>query len=150
MKYFNQLSDMERTLQFIVFLIERAEADPTDVNMSILESYETSLDDKADILEEIKAVRYLISCQTMIAIRDENEVKPSVEIANRAFHRVINQLLLTYNQKDAFKPVFSNVVAQKEYDACRHYLFKFSLPAWYAKLPSEVLTFENKWRNVEL
>lgn len=146
MKYFNQLSDMERTLQMLVYVIKRAEEDPSDVNLSIMDAYGVTPSDKNNILEEIDAISYLISCQTMIARRnDQNDVKPSIEVANRAFNRVIEQLSSTHRQEDNGKPVFRTNVAQKEYDACKHYLFQFSLPAWYEKLPSEVLTFNNKW-----
>lgn len=100
--------------------------------------------DKEELIEEYEAIRYLVSCRLMFA-HDENAYKPSVEVMNRCLNRYLDYLNRLFNcNQDTFRG-YEDKIIQKRYKACRHYLFQFSLPAWYEKLPPVVLSIANKY-----
>lgn len=139
-KYFQAIADIERHYDDIV-----KQFNPElKYGLMLLETWDITVGDKENILEEREVLRYLIACQYGFT-QKENVKKPSLEVVNRCFNRQLSFLekihkCHAYNVNRHHCPI-----SRKEYKACRHYLFQFSLPAWYAKLPDEILSFENKY-----
>lgn len=100
--------------------------------------------EKELIIEEREVLRYLMGCQLSL-VRDTNSKKPKLEIAKRCFNRHLTFLEKIHSCHAYNVNKYKSKLVQKEYKACKHYLFKFSLPAWYEKLPEEILTFENQY-----
>lgn len=140
MKYFQALG---RIRDHYDEILERWIDDPEYGHM-LLKTWNIDPVEKAELIEEREAIRYLVACQNMMAF-DENAKKPKIEVVNRCFERHLAFLervhgIHAYNvNKHRLK------LARKQYKACRHYLFKFTLPAWVRNLPEEILTFENKY-----
>ena len=139
MKYFQSLADIERHYDDILVNIEKPK-----YGHPLLETWNIDPSEKLVLIEEREALRYLLACQNMMA-RGENAKKPEIEVVNRCLTRHLAFLehihgVHAYNvNQHRLKTV------TKQYKACRHYLFKFSLPAWVRKMPEEVLSFENKY-----
>lgn len=149
MKYFQPIADIKRHFDDVLYNIKRFEEEPEGFGKHILESWGVNPDDKADIQEEREALRYLLDCRLGVA-RDKNSNKPSIDIMNRCLNRHLDFLervprIHAYNVNK-----HQSVLGRKEYKACRHYLFKFSLPAWYEKMPDVILSFENKYPDFNL
>lgn len=139
MKYLQPLANIHSHYDMIV-----TSMDDTNYGHMLLETWDIAIEDKEDILEEREALRYLISCKGMIA-HETNVSKPTLEVVERCFKRQLDFIekhkgCHCYNVNK-----HKSALVRKEYKACRHYLFQFSLPAWYAKLPDEVLTFDNTY-----
>lgn len=144
-KYLQPIFEIERHYDDIIRNIDRPK-----YGHLLLETWEIDSQDETvrkEIIEEKEALRYLLACQGMIARGDKNAKKPDIAVMNRCLERHL-RFLETIHDCHAYnvnKHRLSNV--SKQYKACRHYLFKFSLPAWYEKMPEEVLTFDNKYPN---
>lgn len=140
MKYFQALGRIE---DHYTDILERGMNEP-EYGHLLLKTWNIHPSEKPEIIEEREALRYLIACQLMMAF-DENVKKPRTAVVNRCFERHLEFLenvhgIHAYNvNKHRLKLV------RKQYKACRHYLFKFTLPAWVRNLPEEILTFENKY-----
>lgn len=138
MKYFQAIADIERHYDDILDSFARLNG------LLLLETWGIDPSEKEQLIEEREALRYLIACQLMMA-RGENAKKPEITVINRCLERQLGFLEAVhgchaYNvNKHRLKTI------QKQYKACRHYLFKFTLPAWVKKMPDEILTFENKY-----
>jgi len=141
MKFFQAIADIKRHYDTIL-----ENFDNPRFGHSLLASWGINLDEKHLIIEEHEALRYLVGCQINM-VRDTNAKKPSIDVMNRCLERHL-RFLETIHKCHAFNVnKHPSSLVQKEYKACRHYLFKFSLPAWYEKMPAEILTFENKHPN---
>lgn len=145
MKYFQSIADIKNHYDEI---IERIESNDEFSEM-LLDTWEISQNEKKILLEEREALRYLIGCQTSL-VKISNAQKPSIEAANRCFNRQLRFLEKIHDCHAYNVNKHPNKIIQKKYKACRHYLFQFSLKAWYKKLPKEILTFENKYPDVNL
>lgn len=138
MKYFESIAQIHKHYGEIVVQFDKKHG------LSLLESWGIFPKDKEDIIEEKEALRYLVGCQTGL-VREENAKKPDVKVVERCLIRHIDFLESTFGLTDANVNKSTDILSKKEFKACRHYLFKFSLPAWYDALPDEILTFENKY-----
>lgn len=143
MKYFQALADIQRHCDDILMHYEN-----TRFGHRLLETWGVKLEDIEEIKEEREALRFLLDCQLMVA-RKVNSQKPSIDVVNRCFNRHLAFLEKIHHCHAYNVNQHRNPLVKKQYKACRHYLFKFSLPAWYAKLPEEILSFENKYPDFE-
>ena len=143
-KYFQQLADIQRQLERVITILK---VKPLEV---VIEDFGWALSetDTVELIEEeLLLCRYFIAHRHEFARGDENIQKPSIETAKRCFTRHLAFLKETFDVTPS--SVFPssdyrhNVV--KEAKCAKHYLFQFSLPAWYEKLPAEILTFDNKY-----
>lgn len=139
MKYFQALADIQEHYDRILESI-----DSPGFGHQILKTWSINPSEKQDLIEEREALRYLTSCQLMLS-RDRNVKKPAIETVNRCLTRHLGFLedihkCHAYNVNKHRSPLI-----QKQYKACRHYLFKFSLPGWVRSMPEEILTFENQY-----
>ncbi|AJD93516.1 hypothetical protein JMA_41990 (plasmid) [Jeotgalibacillus malaysiensis] len=139
MKYFQSIAQMEKHYVEILSQFDEKRKH----GLSLLESWNIFPKDKEDIIEEREALRYLVGCQIGV-VREQNAVKPKVEVIERCLTRHIYFLESTFGLTDENVNKSTDIISKKEFKACRHYLFKLSLPAWYEALPAEILTFENK------
>lgn len=98
------------------------------------------------LMREWKALEYLKCLQHGFALGEkENLLKPSPEVISDALNRHLDHIDKVFNcNADTYKKCPHKRVI-KEYLACRHYLFKFTLQGWYDRLPDVLLTFENKY-----
>lgn len=110
----------------------------------LLETWNISWEERESIQEEKEVLSYLIGCQLSI-VHNQNVKKPTIEIAKRCFNRHLDFLEQIHGCHQTNVNRQGNPSIVKQYKACRHYLFQFSLPAWLEKLPDEILTFENKY-----
>ncbi|WPS85642.1 hypothetical protein SMD22_00860 (plasmid) [Brevibacillus halotolerans] len=103
--------------------------------------------EREKLIEEREVLRYLIGCELMLVNDEngENAKKPSLHVVQRCFQRHLDFLEKIHRCHAYNVNKHPNVKTRKEYKACRYYLFKFSLSAWYEKLPNEILTFQNKY-----
>ena len=113
-----------------------------------LDFYGISESDRSDLEAERDIFHYLVSCQGLLA-RQTDAHKPTIETAQRGFRRHIHHLMKVY-QCDCERElkrlqVPEGKLIQKEYEACRHYRFQFSLPGWYRNMPDVVLTYDHKY-----
>lgn len=148
MKYFQMIGRIRDQFADTLDLFERGEQGD-ELAYIFLEPYGLQASDKPLIQEEIRVLDYLMGCQLGFAY-EENVPKPSVEAANRCFNRHIARLerVFDINDYNVNKHPRKNVA--KQYKACRHYLFKFSLKGWYDSMPDEILTLANKYPDSEL
>lgn len=144
MKYFQGIADIKNHYDDILRQFGNEK-----YGHGLLETWNIGLDEKEDILEEREMLRYLVGCETMI-VHEENAKKPTIEIVNRCFHRHLEFLKEIFYIYEQNVNQYNDKLIQREYKTCRHYLFQFSLPAWYEKLPDEILTFQNKYKDIEL
>ena len=140
MKYFQGVADI---LNHYDNILENFRED-RKYGLSLLETWDVYPKDKEDIIEEREVLRYLLGCQLGL-VREENAKKPTLEVVERCFNRQIAFMNKNHRIDDFNVNKYPNPIVKKEFKACRHYLFKFSLPAWYEKLPAEILTFDNKY-----
>jgi hypothetical protein len=104
------------------------------------------LTEEANLKEENDVIQYLLDCQLGFA-HDETSHKPTLEAVNRTFTRQLHHLEKIQRCHAYNVNKHPSKLTRREYKACRHYLFKFSLPAWYDKLPEKILTLEEKHAN---
>lgn len=140
MRYFNEISYIQNHYDSI---LENAEANEKR-NWSLLKTWNIFPEDIEDIREERKVLSYLLACRLSMA-REETAVKPEREVVERLFNRQLAFLERIHRCHAYNVNKHRNPLVRKKYKACRHYLFKFSLPAWYEKLPAEILTFDEKY-----
>lgn len=142
-KYFQPLADIRCHYESIL-----NNFDGSRFGSSLLDTWGISLDEKELILEEMDVLNYLIACRLGIA-RKNNAKKPSIEVVNRCFNRHLDFLEKIHNCHQWNVNKNKSKLVAKQYKACRHYLFKFSLPAWEQSLPAEIPTYENKYKHLE-
>lgn len=140
MKYFQSVTEIVDHLEKVLDI----SMDPGDFGWMLLDSWGVAPTDLNEIREELEVCRYLVACQLMFA-HGESVRKPTVEVVNRCFERHLVFLdrihgIHAYNANKYPLPIL-----RKRYKACRHYLFKFSLPAWYEKMPEKILSFDEKY-----
>lgn len=138
---FKYLQPVAEVSQWFDRVLEESE---TPRGMSLLDTWGITETDLPAIREEAEAMRYVHLLRLELA-REKGAHKPTVDLVNRALERHLAFLNKIHGvNKDTFRK--SNAkLAVKRYIACRHYLFKFSLPAWYVKLPDYIPTFEEKY-----
>ncbi|ADO59697.1 hypothetical protein [Paenibacillus polymyxa] len=139
MKYFQAIADIRNHYDEMLKYFE----EPRWGHL-MLEARGIELSEKELLIEEREVLRYLIGCQHCF-VREKNATKPSLDVVQRCFKRQLSYLERIHGCHAYNVNKHTNKLIQKNYKACRHYLFKFSLPAWYAKLPEEILTIENKY-----
>lgn len=140
MRFFNEIAYIRNHYDTI---IENAEANG-ERNWMLLETWGIYPNDIEAIREERKVLSYLLACQLSMA-REETAVKPALDVVERLFTRQLAFLERIHRVHAYNVNKHSNPLVRKKYKACRHYLFKFTLPAWYEKLPATILTFEEKY-----
>lgn len=138
MKYLQALADIERHYDDILQYFE------IPYGEVLLKTWDIDPSEKEQLIEEREAVRYLLACQIMMAY-EENAKKPEIPVVNRCLERHLGFLEKVYNCHAYNVNQHRLKIIRKQYKACRHYLFQFSLPAWYKRMPEEVLMFENKY-----
>lgn len=141
MKYFQGIADIERHYADILRNYRNEK-----FGKSLLESWDIEWNEEEAIKEEKEVLRYLIGCQLGI-VHEANAVKPSVELVNRCFNRHLSFLANVFSCDQTNVNKFDSKLIIREYKTCAHYLFKFSCAGWVAKLPEEILTFENKYKD---
>lgn len=139
MKYFQAIADIRNHYDEILKSATRNQS----FDWMLLETWNVSPEDIPAIQEERDALAYLIACQQTFA-RDKTAMKPSVELVNRLFNRHLAYLADIFDCNASTFRKYDLPAVRKEYEACRHYLFQFSLPGWVEKLPAEIPTFEGK------
>lgn len=145
MRFFNQLGDIKRRYEDLEFHLSDAE-----YGHMFLATWGIRKDDpdKAEklalIRKEHAAITYLFNCKLEIA-HDTDAIKPDMSILESALNRHLAYIDRAHgcNQDTWRGHRFKSV--SKQYEACNHYLFKMSLPAWVEKLPASIPTFENKY-----
>lgn len=100
----------------------------------------------AQIRKEHDAVTYLSNCQLEIA-HGKDSVKPDMLVLESALNRQLAFLSDIHDCTSDNWRTNRHKSVQKQYEACRHYLFKLTLPAWVEKLPERIPTFANKYPN---
>lgn len=142
MRFFNQLADIKRRYDDLAFMVSQP-----DIGTMFLATWNVKADEPeklALLREEHAAITYLAHCQMEMA-RDTDDIKPDMAVLESVFNRHLDYIDRVHGcnaatwRKHPFKSV------RKEYEACRHYLFKLSLPAWVEKLPAVIQTFDNKY-----
>ncbi|WCK57176.1 hypothetical protein PP175_28730 (plasmid) [Aneurinibacillus sp. Ricciae_BoGa-3] len=142
MKYFQALADIRNHYDDILRYF-----DSTKFGHQLLETLGIKHTEEDFILEEREVLRYLIGCQHMF-VHDANATKPSLDVVERCFNRHL-WFLENIHQCNAYNVnKHPSKLIQNQYKACRHYLFQFSLPAWYKKLPNEILTIDKKHSSI--
>ena len=139
MKYFQAIADIRNHYDEILKSAKRG----SRFDWVLLETWNVSPEDIPAIQEERDALAYLIACQNTFA-RDKTAMKPSVEVVNRLFNRHLAFLADIFDCDASTFRKYDLPGVRKEYEACSHYLFQFSLPAWVEKMPAEIPTFEGK------
>lgn len=144
MKYFQAIAQIRDHYNHIMRYM-----DCEVFGQSLLETWGIKLSDRPQIEEEREALRYLIGCQMMITHDDNNHnaQKPSAEVVTRCLERHLTFLETVHHCHAHNVNKHSSKFIQKQYKACRYYIFKFSYPLWVGRLPDEILTFENKYPN---
>lgn len=137
MKYFQAIADIRNHYDEILKSAKRSKR----FDWILLETWNVAPEDIPALQEERDALTYLIACQHTFA-SDKNAIKPSLELVNRLFNRHLAYLDDIFNCNASNFKEYDLPAVRKEYEACKHYLFQFSLPAWYAKLPDEISVFE--------
>lgn len=140
LKYFQAIADIKHHYDDIL-----QEFDGRKYGYFTLETWGIHLSEKKAILEERDVLDYLIGCRLGF-VRDKSVQKPSIEVVQRCFQRHLLFLDTIFKCNTYNVNKHRSKLIQKQYKACRHYLFKFSLPAWYKKLPNEILTFQEKYK----
>lgn len=144
MRFFNQLSDIMRRYEDLEFNLS-----DTEFGYMSLASWGIKKDDPekteklALIRKEHAAITYLFNCRLETA-RETDSIKPDMANLESALNRHLAYIEKVHGcNKDTWrKHRLKNV--SKQYEACRHYLFQLSLPAWVDKLPTVIPVFENK------
>lgn len=139
MKYFQGLADIENHYGDIL-----RGYDGGPYGKSLLETWGIQEEDREDIVEEREVLRYLVACQTMLA-REKSTYKPEQDVVNRLFNRQLYYLDTIHNCHAYNVGKHPSKLIQREYKTSTHYLFKFSLPAWYESLPDKIQTFDEKY-----
>ncbi|PGP14587.1 hypothetical protein COA01_29985 [Bacillus cereus] len=139
LKYFQAIADIQNRYDEIL-----NHFDNEKWGHDLLLTWGIELSEKENIIEEREVLRYLIGCRHMF-VHKTNVTKPSLHVVQRCFHRYLSFLEKVHRCHAYNVNHHSSIIVRKKYKACRYYLFKFSLPAWYEKLPNEILTFENKY-----
>lgn len=126
LRYVQSLYEMSSFYERVISMIES----DTYAERMLLTSWGMNSVDKVTLIEEKSVLDYLNGLSS-----HEYGVKPSKEVADRCFNRQIAFLQRVYNLDDYNLSRHRGSIAYKKYKACRHYLFHFSLPAWYRDLP---------------
>lgn len=140
MKYFQALADIKNHYDTILQVIKSS----SEYDSMLLYSWGFMPSEEKEIIEERDVLRYLVACQTMLT-HDTRVCKPSPEVVERCFNRHIRFLDNIHNCNVTNVNKHPSVLVRKEYKACRHYLFQFSLPGWVEKMPDEILTYEERY-----
>lgn len=141
LKFSNSLDDIHRHYQEIDRELGRGER-----GASLLDSWGIDVDNPeqlAQIKREQEALRYLTSCNVMLA-HGEDALKPDMEDLESAFNRHLTFLGEIFNCHLANWRNEPNRLVKGEYEACRHYLSQLTLPAWTQSLPERVYCYPNK------
>lgn len=133
MKYFQAIADIRNHYDEILKAAKRGNR----FDWVLLETWNVSPEDIPAIQEERDALAYLIACQNTFA-RDKDAVKPSKEVVNRLFNRHLAYLADTFGCDASTFRKYDIASIRKEYEACRHYSFQFSLEGWVNKLPATI------------
>lgn len=141
-KYFQAIADIQNHYEDVI-----CHFDNLRFGHSLLETWGIKLSEKESIIKEQDVLRYLLGCKWGF-IHDKSVRKPSIEIVQRCFQRQLTFLEKIHKCNAYNVNQHHSKLIQKQYKACRHYLFKFSLPAWYEKLPNEILTLQEKYKNI--
>lgn len=139
MKYFQTIADIEKHYTEI-----KRNFNNNKYSIGLLESWSIYPKDKPYIEEEAEVLRYLVGCQLGF-VRDTKVKKPTLAVVQRLFNRHLAFLKEVHGCHEGNVNKHPSILSRKEYKACKHYLFKFSLPGWVKKLPKELLTVEEKY-----
>lgn len=148
MKYFQGLADISRFLERV---IEDKTVERRHVPLNSLSKHwgygDVTLE---EVQADLDAVKYIFHLHRGLAFHDTGKHKPTQERVKVAFERVLIYIesvqgVHAYNVNKKG----TNPIVKKEYLACRHYIFKFSLQAWYDKLPDYVQSFDEKYKDTE-
>lgn len=143
MKYFQAVGGIRDSYDTILECFD--EIDDRFSQMK-LKSRGLSSEDLPIIQEEVNVLRYIIACQRGLVYDGETNIqKPTIEAANRVFTRHLHRLDDVHGINATNANKFDNPIIKKQYKACRHYLFQFSLPGWVKNLPDEIESYDNKY-----
>lgn len=116
----------------------------SDYDILLLDTWDIKDSDYELIYEEGEVIKYLIGCQLGF-VHDKDVLRPDVNVVNRLFNRHVSFLEKHHGFNELSVKAHFNPLTLKEYEACCHYILKFSLTDWYDKLPSIIQSFENKY-----
>lgn len=139
-KFFQPLHDIVRTLEFVYM----PRGFSHDVDYPTIASYHPNLTQptQEEIKEERDAIAY-VSCLKRGFTFDQTPLsKPSVEVATRAFQRLIEYADVVKDtcRNDRNK----NPLIQKQVACAYHYIFQFSKEVWFEKLPETIPTVQEQ------
>lgn len=141
MKYFQPLADIRTDYERI---LKAFDSDKQFAKWD-LESWGVTTKDKPEILDEYNVLRYLIACQHGVAYHAEKDLqKPSVEVVNRCFKRQIAIMEDVFGVDEFTINQYHNPIVKKKYQACKHYIFKFSLNGWVKSMPAVIEAYPSK------
>lgn len=141
MKYFQSLADIRNEYDDVLEKME----DNGKVEQLYLGLKGLTLDDKPLLEEEREVLHYLIACQHGVNFGKGEVRRPTVEVVNRCFNRHLADLEDVYGITYANVNKFGNPMIEKQFKACHHYLFKFSLTGWVLRMPMKIESFEDKY-----
>lgn len=99
----------------------------------------------AQARQENAVFEYLLSVQNNLALGETDNVRPDADYAIHVFQVWIDRLLdITGAPSEA--QLAKHPLFKKQYAACKHYRFQFSLPGWVNKMPATVPAFATKHR----
>lgn len=143
MKYFQPVADIRNSYDDILDAFIEPDNRFSQIKLGV---YNLTVEDEPLIKEEVEVLKYIIACQHGLAFgSDHNIMKPTLEAVNRCFNRHQARIEDVFGINEANANKFDNPIIKKQYKACRHYLFQFSLPGWVKNLPDEIESYDNKY-----
>lgn len=134
LKYFQSLHDIERFLDRALELKKYS-----DEEYPLYES-------KEQIEKDRKVLHYIQSLRFGYVRKGRGDIllKPTPEEVASAFNRILAQIEEVWGINDFNKkPTPYNELVLKSFKCAKYYIFKFSLTAWYEKLPNELYPYKN-------
>lgn len=140
MRYFQGLHDIANHYRDILTYMAEKEG---SFNRGLIEDWGVNPSDYEAVKEEAEALRYLTSLATGFA-RGASVKRPEMAVLARLFNRHLVYLDTIHNCHKYNVNQHDNKFTRREYKTCTHYLFKLSLPAWVEKLPTGVISIDEK------
>lgn len=137
-KYFQPLHDCVRTFEQAYFALEFTHLPQYPTLASYHEKLEQPTQEQAK--EERDAIAYVASLYKEVTYDEERLKKPSVELATRAFQRIVDFCDVVHDTRRNDRG--KNPLVQKEVACAHYYMFQFSKEAWVEKLPEEIITIK--------
>lgn len=102
----------------------------------------------AQARQESAVFDYLLSVENHLARGENDAVRPDADYAIAVFQLWIDRLRDITGAPDE-RTLARDPFFKKQYEACKHYRFQFSLPGWVNKMPASVPTYASKHNKQE-